>query len=56
MREPPSPCNRICRIDEASGWCIGCRRTIEEIKDWPMLSAKGKAELLSRLEAREPRS
>ena len=29
-----SPCVSICRIDEATGWCIGCLRTIDEIANW----------------------
>ncbi len=29
-----SPCNSICRIDPASGWCVGCQRTIDEIARW----------------------
>jgi len=52
MREPPSPCNRVCRIDPASGWCIGCRRTLSEIADWPMLSPAEKRELLRQLDRR----
>ena len=55
MREPPSPCTKLCRIDPASGWCLGCRRTLAEIADWAMLSPRGKAALLDRLEARGPR-
>jgi predicted Fe-S protein YdhL (DUF1289 family) len=30
----PSPCISICQIDEVTGWCKGCQRTIEEIIDW----------------------
>lgn len=56
MREPPSPCTKVCRIDPATGWCRGCRRTLEEIADWAMLSAKGKAAILAKLEARGPRT
>jgi predicted Fe-S protein YdhL (DUF1289 family) len=55
MREPPSPCTRVCRIDPATGWCLGCRRTLTEIADWPMLSAHGKEALLEKLDARGPR-
>ena len=29
-----SPCTNVCRIDDASGWCIGCGRTIDEIVRW----------------------
>ena len=56
MREPPSPCTKVCRIDPATGWCLGCRRTLEEIADWAMLSAKGKTAVLAKLEARRSRS
>ena len=24
----PSPCTDVCRMDEASGWCEGCARTL----------------------------
>jgi predicted Fe-S protein YdhL (DUF1289 family) len=30
----PSPCISICQMDEVTGWCKGCQRTIEEIIDW----------------------
>ncbi|MEO6092658.1 MAG: DUF1289 domain-containing protein [Novosphingobium sp.] len=52
MRDVPSPCTGVCRIDEANGNCVGCRRTLEEIADWPRLSPKGKRAVLARLEQR----
>jgi uncharacterized protein len=30
----PSPCVNICRMDDATGWCEGCLRTIDEISAW----------------------
>lgn len=30
----PSPCVSVCKIDPATGWCRGCRRTREEIRAW----------------------
>ena len=30
----PSPCISICRIDDSSGLCLGCFRSIGEIIDW----------------------
>ena len=30
----PSPCINVCRMDDASGWCEGCLRTIDEIVAW----------------------
>jgi predicted Fe-S protein YdhL (DUF1289 family) len=32
-----SPCISICRIDEATGWCEGCLRTLDEIAVWSLL-------------------
>ena len=29
-----SPCTGICKLDEATGWCLGCGRTGDEIGDW----------------------
>lgn len=33
-----SPCVNFCRIDEVTGWCRGCRRTIKEIMGWEQAS------------------
>jgi predicted Fe-S protein YdhL (DUF1289 family) len=49
---PPSPCTSICRIDPASKWCAGCRRTLTESADWPMLTATEKRAVLSSLPQR----
>lgn len=29
-----SPCVNICELDDATGWCRGCGRTIDEIAGW----------------------
>lgn len=52
MRQPLSPCTGVCRIDEATGWCLGCKRTLAEIADWPMLSVREKRDVLARLAGR----
>lgn len=33
-RPVPSPCIAVCRIDDESGLCAGCARTLEEIAAW----------------------
>jgi len=48
MRSPPSPCTGICRLDP-QGQCLGCLRTLDEIANWPILSAAEKTALLERL-------
>ncbi len=34
---PPTPCTGVCRLDER-GYCVGCRRTGEEIGRWRAMS------------------
>lgn len=33
----PSPCKNVCRMDEPSGLCAGCGRTLDEIALWSVL-------------------
>jgi predicted Fe-S protein YdhL (DUF1289 family) len=40
-----SPCIDVCRLD-ARGFCIGCRRTINEISEWPAASEARRREIL----------
>lgn len=52
MHTPPSPCNQVCRIDPDTGLCLGCKRTLEEIAEWPILSRFDKLKLLEELKTR----
>ena len=47
----PSPCVDICRLD-AAGLCVGCRRTIDEIVEWPRASEARRREILRELDTR----
>ena len=47
-----SPCIAVCKMDDASGYCIGCWRTIDEIIDWQMLTQAQKADVLDQLPER----
>ena len=38
----PSPCTNVCRIDPSSGWCEGCRRSLDEIAAWGGLDDRQK--------------
>ncbi|MFO1395872.1 MAG: DUF1289 domain-containing protein [Burkholderiales bacterium] len=33
----PSPCISVCRMNERTGLCEGCLRTLDEIAVWGML-------------------
>lgn len=49
----PSPCIAVCQMDEDNRYCIGCRRSIDEIRDWIIMTAEEKRAVLARL-AEEP--
>lgn len=51
--EVASPCIDVCRMDAASGYCEGCRRTLEEIASWSTYSAAEKRAVLALLSARK---
>ena len=48
----PSPCISVCVMDPASGYCIGCRRTIDEIASWSVLTDDDKRAVLAALAQR----
>jgi uncharacterized protein len=33
-----TPCVNVCLLDEESGLCVGCGRTIDEIAGWASLT------------------
>lgn len=51
--EIDSPCIGVCSIDEATGFCHGCYRTVEEIKAWWNMSPSDQKQLLQTLEQRQ---
>ena len=38
----PSPCISVCRMDERTGWCEGCLRTLAEIAEWSAMDERAK--------------
>lgn len=48
----PSPCNSICTIDQVSGRCAGCFRTLDEIAMWGVLDDAEKRAVWSALPGR----
>lgn len=51
-RRIESPCVGVCVIDEASGLCEGCLRTLDEIALWGSSSAAQRREVVARIQAR----
>jgi predicted Fe-S protein YdhL (DUF1289 family) len=50
---PPSPCISVCQIDPVTGWCVGCRRTIDEIRDWIISTPDERQRILDHLALRK---
>jgi predicted Fe-S protein YdhL (DUF1289 family) len=47
-----SPCIRICSIEQESGLCIGCGRTLAEIAGWMRISVEERRAVMAVLPAR----
>ena len=52
----PSPCVRICVVDEARDICRGCYRTLDEIACWGTMSDEERQEVVEKLAERGDRS
>jgi len=47
-----SPCINICRLDDATGLCEGCGRSIDEIACWAALSEDARTTIMAGLPSR----
>ncbi len=48
----PSPCVSVCRMDESSGLCEGCLRTLDEIAAWGAMADDGRRAVWRMIEQR----
>ncbi|MGA7777076.1 MAG: DUF1289 domain-containing protein [Paraburkholderia sp.] len=48
----PSPCINVCRMDDATGLCEGCLRTIDEVSGWATYDDASKRAVWDLLEGR----
>ena len=53
VRRVTSPCIGICTMDRESGFCLGCKRTIEEIGRWMMLEDPERQKIIDQLPMRK---
>ncbi|MEM7192068.1 MAG: DUF1289 domain-containing protein [Pseudomonadota bacterium] len=47
-----SPCVDVCILDDASGMCVGCGRTGDEIAHWVSMSSEERRAIMEGLPAR----
>ena len=53
MKNLPSPCISICKLNQSTGYCDGCFRTEDEIALWPSMSDEDKLNMLNILTQRQ---
>ncbi len=51
-----SPCINLCKMDDEDRYCLGCRRTLDEIAAWSELSDLEKDALWQVLDLRRQAS
>ncbi len=47
-----SPCTDVCQFDTRNKWCLGCGRSVDEIKGWRKLSPYHRTTLVRELKRR----
>jgi uncharacterized protein len=47
-----SPCSKICTIDQPSGLCVGCGRSLTEIANWIGYTDGERARIMAELPRR----
>ena len=47
-----SPCVRDCRVDQVTGFCVGCYRTLTEISYWASYTDEQRRRIMSFIETR----
>ena len=50
-----TPCVKVCVVDGASGLCLGCYRTLQEIGGWSALTEDQRAAIMADLPGRKDR-
>ena len=54
--EVASPCVSVCAIDPATGFCVGCYRTLDESAAWVGLGAAARLAVWDAIEERRKRA
>lgn len=44
-----TPCIKICKLDPKLQYCIGCKRTIEEIQRWAYMTPQEQEKIIKEL-------
>jgi hypothetical protein len=52
MRQIHTPCINVCELDKSKTYCIGCKRTKEELFNWAALSEEEQLKKIEELKYR----
>lgn len=47
-----SPCIGVCAMNDANGFCQGCYRTVEEIREWWNMTDQEREKVMGALDQR----
>ena len=47
-----SPCIGVCAINDSNGFCQGCYRTVEEIREWWNMTDEERDKVMGALDQR----
>jgi uncharacterized protein len=47
-----TPCIKVCAVDAATGWCLGCGRSLPEIGGWIRFTPDERAAVMAGLPIR----
>ena len=50
-----TPCIKVCYMDEPSGLCLGCFRTLAEVAGWQKLNDAERSRIMTQLPSRRGR-
>ncbi|MFD1197437.1 DUF1289 domain-containing protein [Brucella gallinifaecis] len=50
-----SPCILVCVIDNHTGFCLGCARTLHEIAEWSVMGNDERRRVMAHLPKRHER-
>lgn len=53
--EIESPCVKLCVMDQGTGLCRGCFRSLDEIAAWGSLAPEARRRIMAELPSRAPR-
>lgn len=51
-----SPCINVCKLDQATGLCVGCLRSVDEIRAWRNASNEEKQAIVEAARQRQPQA